>query len=84
MNKSLSQVAAIGINKMCHFFEKWAAPKSAMAPNGEKLEGCGIILEKAANKISPVKTEKRKLIFVFIILNCVNIIIMKSEWNKQF
>ena len=76
-------MAAIGINNICHFFEKWAAPKSAIAASGEKFAGCGIILEKAANKTRPVKIEKRRLIFVFIILNCFKIIIMKREWNIQ-
>src|SRR5690554_5838645 len=69
MNKSLSQVAAIGIKKACHFFAKWAAPKSPIAPSGEKFGICGIIRLKAATKMNAVKTPKGKFNFCFSIFN---------------
>src|SRR5690606_6380163 len=69
MNKSLNQVAIIGTKNACHFFEKYAAPKSPIAPSGEKFGICGIIRLKAATKMNAAKTPKRKFNFCFSIFN---------------
>jgi hypothetical protein len=63
MNKSLNQVAAIGMKNACHLLAKWAAPNSPIAPKGEKLGICGMSLEKAASKIITINTLVLMLIF---------------------
>jgi hypothetical protein len=60
---SLRSIAANGIRKAANRERTVAAPKSAIAPMGEKFGGCGKSLEAAAIATSEIRNEIRSFAF---------------------